>query len=176
MVSHPTSEATMSDTPLSPEKAEEAFWKHLKSSQTGMLGLDRPGYHSQPMTAFGEPETGTLWIFTRNDTDLAGDVATAQDAMFTYVSKDQEVYACFHGQLSIDNDRARIEEYWNPIVAAWYPEGKDDPHLTLLRFDAGDGRIWIADKGAIGFFYQIAKANLTRTTPDAGGVADVNLA
>jgi hypothetical protein len=69
------SEATMSDTVLSPEKAEQAFWKRLKSSRTGMLGLDRPGYHSQPMTAFGEPETGTLWVFSRNDTDLAGDVA-----------------------------------------------------------------------------------------------------
>lgn len=165
----------MSDTVLSPEEAGEAFWKHLKSSGTGMLGLDRPGYHNQPMTGFGDAETGTIWFFTRNDTDLAGDVATARDAMFTYQSKDQAVFACVHGTLSIDNDRARIDQYWNPVVAAWYPDGKDDAHLTLLRFDADDSRVWVSNKGPVGFFYEIARANLTRTIPDAGGVADVNL-
>ena len=72
-------------------------------------------------------------------------------------------------------DRARIDKYWNPVVAAWYPDGKDDPHLTLIRFDAEDGRVWVSDKGGVGFGYQILKANLTKTQPDVGGVSDVNL-
>jgi len=165
----------MSETPPSPEKAEAEFWKHLKASNTGMLGLDRPGYHSQPMTGYGEPDTGTIWVFSRTDTDLARDVATPQSAMFTYQSKDQEVYACIHGTLSVDHDAERIEKYWNPVVAAWYPDGKDDPHLTLLRFDGGDGRVWLSKKGPVGFFYEITKANLTKTTPDTGGATDVNL-
>jgi len=166
----------MSDKTLTAAEAETEFWKHLKSSRTGMLGLDQPGYHAQPMTAFREEETGTIWFFTRTDTDLANDVnGGAKSAMFTYGSKDQEVWACIHGALSIDNNRGRIEEYWNPIVAAWYPGGKDDPHLALLRFDGEDGRIWLSDKGPVKFMYEIAKANLTKTLPDAGGVVDVNL-
>lgn len=165
----------MPDDTLTPAEAETEFWEHLKKSNTGMLGLDRPGNHNQPMTGFGHPETGTIWFFSRNDTDLARDVTTAQDAMFTYQSKDQEVFACIHGKLVIDNDRSIIDEHWNPVVAAWYPEGKDDPHLALLRFDGDDGRIWVSKKGPVGFFYEITKANLTKTTPDAGGVTDVNL-
>ena len=79
---------------LTPAEAEAEFWKSLKHSNTGMLGLDKPGYHSQPMTAFREEETGTIWFFTRNDTDLARDVATSgQSAMFSYGSKDQKVWA-----------------------------------------------------------------------------------
>lgn len=166
----------MADDVLSPTEAEQEFWKSLKHSNTGMLGLDQPGYHSQPMTAFREKETGTIWFFTRNDTDLARDAARpGQSAMFTYQSRDQEVFACIHGALSISHDRARIDEYWNPVVAAWYPDGKDDPHLTLLRFDAGDGRVWVSKKGPIRFGMEVLKANLTKTLPDAGGVADVNL-
>jgi general stress protein 26 len=164
----------MGDT-LSPQEAEQEFWKHLKHSNTGMLGLDRPGYHSQPMTAFRQGETGTIWFFTRNDTDLARDVGAGADAMFTYGAKDQHVWACFHGRLTVENNRAVIDEHWNPIVAAWYPEGKDDPHLTLLRFDGDDGRVWVSKKGPVGFLFEVAKANLTKTTPDEGGVADVNL-
>lgn len=162
---------------LTPAEAEAEFWKSLKHSNTGMLGLDRPGYHSQPMTAFREAETGTIWFFTRNDTDLARDVATSgQSAMFSYGSKDQKVWACVHGELSVQGpDRAIIDRHWNPVLAAWYPGGKDDPNLTLLRFDADDGRVWVSDGGLFKFAYEIAKANATKTLPDAGGVADVNL-
>lgn len=64
----------MSDK-LTPAEAEKEFWKSLKESNTGMLGIDRPGYHHQPMTGFGEDETGTIWFFTRDDTDFAHDVA-----------------------------------------------------------------------------------------------------
>jgi len=157
-------------------EAEKEFWKHLKSSNTGMLGLDKPGYHSQPMTAYREEETGTIWFFTLDTTDLARDVATGgQKGMFTYGSKDQEVWACFHGSLSISRNQDVIDKHWNPIVAAWYPEGKDDPHLTLIKFDGDDGRVWVSKKGAVGFFFEVAKANLTKTQPDVGGVADVKL-
>ena len=169
----------MADT-LTPQDAEKEFWKSLKESNTGMLGLDRPGYHHQPMTGFGEPETGAIWFFSRADTDFARDVAAGGQGggttgMLCYQAKDQKVQACIHGVLSIDADRARIDKYWNPVVAARYPDGKDDPNLTLIRMDAEDGRVWVSDKGALGFGYQVLKANLTKTMPDAGGVSDVNL-
>jgi general stress protein 26 len=129
------------------------------------------------MTAFREEETGTIWFFTRDDTDLAKDAAIPdQSAMFTYGSKDQDVWACIHGTLSVaPRNPALIDKHWNPILAAWYPGGKDDPHLTLLRFDADDGRIWVSKKGPVRFMFEIARASLTKTLPDAGGVADVNL-
>ncbi len=139
----------MADT-LTAAEAEKEFWKSLKESNTGLLGLDQPGYHAQPMTAFREAETGTIWFFTRDDTDLARDagIGGGQSAMF---------------------------HYWNPVLGAWYPDGKDDPHLTILRFDADDGRVWVSKGGLIKFAFEIAKANITKTLPDAGGVADVNL-
>jgi hypothetical protein len=31
---------------------------------------------------------------------------------------------------------------WNPWVAAWY-QGKDDPKLTLLRFDPDHAEVWL---------------------------------
>jgi general stress protein 26 len=168
----------MADKTLTAAEAEQAFWDHLKKSNTGMLGLDQPGYHAQPMTAFRDEETGTIWFFTRDDTDLAKDAAvgSGQSAMFHYGSKDQHVWACIAGELSVHgHDREIIDRYWNPVLAAWYPDGKDDPKLTILRFDAGDGRIWVSDGGLMKFAFEVAKANLAKTLPDAGGVADVNL-
>ena len=168
----------MSDRNLTVREAEEEFWNHLETSNTGMLGLDQPGYHAQPMTAFRDGETSTIWFFTRDDTDLAKDAAvgSGQSAMFHYGSKDQNVWACIHGELSVHgSDRDVIDRYWNPVLAAWYPGGKDDPNLTILRFDAGDGRVWVNEGGFFKFAYEIAKANVTKTLPESGGVADINL-
>lgn len=168
----------MAERNLTTREAEEEFWNHLEKSNTGMLGLDQPGYHAQPMTAFRDGETSAIWFFSRDDTDLARDagVGSGQSAMFHYGSKDQNVWACIHGELSVHGqDREVIDRYWNPVLAAWYPEGKDDPHLTILRFEADDGRVWVNEGGFVRFAYEIAKANLTKTLPDTGGAVDVNL-
>lgn len=167
----------MSDKQLTSTEAQEAFWKALKSSNTGMLGLDQPGYLSQPMTAFQEENSRSIWFFTRDDVDLARDVGVpGAPASFEYGSKDQKIWASLRGRLSVaPRDQAIIDRHWNPVVAAWYPEGKEDPHLTLLRFDGADGRIWVSDGGLLKFAFEIAKANLTGSTPDSGGAVDVRL-
>ena len=36
-----------------------------------------------------------------------------------------------------------IDRLWNPFVAAWYEDGKDDPQLALLRLDAECAEIWL---------------------------------
>jgi general stress protein 26 len=43
----------------------------------------------------------------------------------------------------VDNDRATIDRLWNGFVAAWFEGDKDDPKLTLLRFDAERAEIWL---------------------------------
>ena len=166
----------MSDRNLTVREAEEEFWNHLETSNTGMLGLDQPGYHAQPMTAFRDGETSTIWFFTRDDTDLAKDAAvgSGQSAMFHYGSKDQNVWACIHGTLSVHgHDREVIDRYWNPVLAAWYPEGKDDPRLTLMRMRLDDAQIWISQAGPVRFAFEIAKANMTHEQPDLGDRANI---
>ena len=133
----------MADKTLTAAEAEDAFRDSLKKSNTGMLGLDQPGYHAQPMTAFLDEDTGAIWFFTREDTDLARDAAvgSGQSAMFHYGSKDQNVWACIHGQLSGHGaDREIIDRYWNPVLAAvvalavfagWRGARPSQPHLGI---------------------------------------------
>ena len=39
-------------------------------------------------------------------------------------------------------DRAKIEELWSAACKPWFPEGKDDPSLALLRVDVDDAEFW----------------------------------
>jgi general stress protein 26 len=129
--------------------------------------------HSQPMTAFTEPADQLIWFFSRNDTDFAAQVAAGAEGRLIFMSKDQEVYADVIGQLSLAHDKDRIARYWNPMVAAWYPDGQDDSHLTLIRFIPNRGQIWVSKQGLLSLAFQVAKANITKTMPDVGGNAEV---
>ena len=154
--------------------AEKRLWKEVEHARIGMLGLMKSDQHFQPMTAFAEPENGQIWFFTKDDTDLAKSASGGADVMFIIQAKDQDFQACIGGVLSTARDTARIDKYWSPMVGAWFPDGKDDPKLTLLRLDARDAELWIS-KGAIRLAWEVAKANLTDDTPDVGDRVAVKL-
>ena len=74
----------------------------------------------------------------------------------------------FGGRLRVNRDAAKIEELWNPVVAAWYPGGKDDPEMTLLELQLVDAAIWASKTNPIKFGWEIANANATGEEPEVG--------
>jgi general stress protein 26 len=163
----------MSDKTLTQTEAQDRLWDAVEKHQIGMLGATGDGHHFQPMTAFLERETNQLWFFTYDDTDLARSAQMGGEGSFIFQTR--EVQACIDGTLSVQRDRARMDRYWNAHVAAWYPEGKDDPRLTLLRLDCADAAVWIAEAGPVRYAWEIARANVQGRTPDVGERRDLNL-
>jgi|APAra7269096979_1048534.scaffolds.fasta_scaffold05792_4 general stress protein 26 len=165
----------MSTDPNDRAAVEKRLWKELDDARFGMLGLTNGHQHFQPMTAFAEPEGGQIWFFTKEDTDLARSASGGAEAMLIVQSKDQEFQACIGGVLSTARDTVRIDKYWNSVLAAWFPGGKDDPSLTLLRLDARDAELWISKGGPVRFAWEVAKANLTDSPPEVGDKAHIQL-
>ncbi|OWJ76140.1 pyridoxamine 5'-phosphate oxidase family protein [Haematobacter genomosp. 1] len=128
-----------------PQELAADFWKALKSDMTVMLGISgKDDSHTRPMTALFEGEEGgPVWFFTSRDSELVrglGDKTSL--AIATFTSEGHGIFACLHGSLTVDNDRAVVDRLWNRHIAAWYEEGKDDPKLALLRFDPESAEIW----------------------------------
>jgi general stress protein 26 len=155
-------------THLDAHDLEQRLWSEVDKARFGMLGLTDGRSHMQPMTAFCDKERGAIWFFTKKTTDLARQTAAGHYAMFTVMAKDQEFQTCIGGELTPDHDRAKIEAFWNPMVAAWFPDGKDDPDLTLLKLTPVDAQVWASRGGPLRYAFETAKANLTHTQPDVG--------
>ena len=122
----------------------EAKFKSLGSDRTMMLGLDGVD-DGRPADDCAIRKRSSPIYFTVKDNELVKHSAAAIEAIATFASKDHEVFATVHGQLSLDMDRATIDRLWNRFVAAWYEGGKDDPKLALLRLDAEQAQIWLND-------------------------------
>jgi len=158
---------------LSQSEALEQFWGFLKDRTTVMLGF-ADEHQAQPMTAITEDDDGLIWFFTRDDTDFAQRIGDGAEGRLIFVSGDQKGFADITGELTIANDPERVKRFWNPAVAAWYPDGQDDPHLRLLRFAPTTGQVWISKHGLLRFAFEVARANLTKTQPDMGARGKVN--
>lgn len=130
-----------------PQELEAKFWKALKSDMTMMLGLDGvEDGHARPMTAQLEPTGNAIWFFTAIDNSIVQNLderAGGNRAIATFASKGHDLFATVHGSLHVDNDRTVIDRLWNRYVAVWYPGGKTDPKLVLLRLDPERAEIWL---------------------------------
>jgi len=150
------------------------LWDEIEKHQIGMMVVvGAEPQHFQPMTAFLDRAENTLWFFAYRDSDLADAAASGAPALFVF-QDGRRLFASIGGTLAADDDRTRMDRYWGPTVAAWYPEGKDDPRLTLLRLDAHDAQVWVQDAGPARFAWEIARANATGREPDLGGRANLN--
>lgn len=140
-----------------PEVAlRKKFWKELDDSPFIMLGLKGVEDDlTRPMTAQidvpedGDKENGGQIYFFGSKTDGVGQAVTqSSPAVATFASKSHNLFAHIHGNLVPSTDRAVIDRLWNPFVASWYKDGKDDPDLHLLRFDTTSADVWEATPGA----------------------------
>jgi general stress protein 26 len=129
-----------------PAELTDKFWKAIHADRTMMIGLAGvEDGHMRPMTAVTEGERGPMWLFTSKQATLVTQFDIDARAVASFVSKGHDLFASIHGRLAVSNDPAIIDRLWNPMIAAWYPGGKQDPDLTLLRFDAAEAEIWLSE-------------------------------
>lgn len=129
----------------------DRFWDELEKSPFLMIGPEHAeGVHSEPMTAQCDTRHGPIWFYTSRGNRLVEGLGQGGHAMAHYASKGHELFACIHGTLAIEQDSAVIDRFWSNDVAAWYPGGRDDPSLLMLRFDTDRAELWLADLSAAG--------------------------
>jgi len=143
------------------------FWDVLDDVHAGMLGIEGSGQHLQPMAPMADPEARSIWFFTRNDSDLVRALGAASRAHFVLIGEDHDYHACVAGDLVRNLDPVKRDEFWNPMIGAWF-EGKDDPDLTMLQLRLSDGVVWASASNPVRFGWEMVKANLTDEQPDIG--------
>jgi general stress protein 26 len=132
-----------------PQDLLARFWRDLADLRTGMLGLasEHEG-HAQPMTAHFDGEQGPLWFYAHKHSRIAMAAEQGHPAVFHYVGRNHDLYACVHGEVAATANDAAINRFWSEEVARWYPQGRHDPELALLCFTPSSAQIWLPTIGA----------------------------
>ncbi len=140
------------------KKLREEFWNAFTKSPFIMMRLEAAAgqaVHAEPMTAqLDHDALHTIWFFASRKNRLAA----GGKAMGQFAAKGHDLFACLSGTLAEEANQARIDRHWSREVEAWFPGGRNDPELMMLRFEIEDAEVWTADPGLLGSFKLLARS------------------
>jgi general stress protein 26 len=121
--------------------------------------------HSRPMYNQDADEAGDLWFFTRISTPKVTEISKDGQVNLGFSNPSKQDYVSISGRAEIVRDRAKIDEKWSAPLKAWFPDGKDDPQMALIRVHPGKGEYWDSPSSTLIHIYGYAKAALTGSSP-----------
>lgn len=135
----------------------------IRDIKFAMLTTEQPDgtLRSRPMATQQADADGYLWFFTGASSPKVNEVSNHHQINVAYAAPDDQRYVSISGEAEMVRDRAKIDELWNPVYRAYFPNGKDDPDLCLLRVRITEAEYWDAPSSRMIQLAGFAKAIVT---------------
>lgn len=161
------------DTP----ELREKLWTMMKGIKFAMLTTDDGGMlRARPMVAAQNGFDGTLWFFTQASSHKVVEAGAGEHVGVTYADAGQQNYVSLSGTAHLVTDKPSIEAHWSEAMRTWFPKGKADPDIALLKIGVEAAEYWDAPNSAMVHAYGYVKAVLTGTPPHPGGNEKIRFA
>ena len=132
--------------------------------------IDESGdLHSRPMSSNGEiDKDGDIWFFTNASSHKVSEIARLPKVNISFADPDNQRYVSVSGAAELVRDQKKIEELWKPEFKIWFPKGKDDPEIALLKVNLEKAEYWDSPGSTIGYALSFVSSLVTGKQPDMG--------
>lgn len=146
----------------------------LRNAELAMLTTALPDgtLLSHPMSIQGVSEDVDVWFFLALDGGQAE--ALRGDPHANLAIAEAGSWLSVAGRVGLVEDRTLIDQLWTERAREYFPGGKEDPNLGLLRLSGDSAQHWGMPGGKVAGLAQIAKAKVTGDQPP-GGTATTEL-
>jgi general stress protein 26 len=131
-------------------------------------------FYSRPMNTMQVDDNGDVYFFSDEHTPDQHDVKVNNWVAVTYTNPENNTYIALNGRLNLVNDQSKIEELWVPACKAWFPEGVNDPHLTLIKVEILKAEYWDTSASGMVVLFNVIKAIIKGQTYDQGKHEEIN--
>ena len=132
--------------------------------------------HSRPMSSNGDIDAdGDIWFFTNASSHKVSEIAKLPKVNVSFADPDNQRYVSVSGTAQLVRDRAKIDELWRPEFKIWFPKGKEDPEVALLRVSLEKAEYWDSPSSTIGYALSFVSSLVTGKQPDMGDNRKVDL-
>lgn len=130
---------------------------------------ERGDLHSRPMSSNGEiDDNAEIWFFTGASSHKVSEINDSPRVNVSFADPQNQNYISITGRARLVRDRKKIEELWKPQFQMWFPKGKDDPNVALLRVTAEKAEYWDSPSSTISFALNFVSAIVTGEEADSG--------
>jgi general stress protein 26 len=149
--------------------------KHFRSTMMVTTVNGKP--HARPMGLHGKAEefNGELWFYTDRECRKVEEIESEPSISLIFQSDSDSAYMHLYGRASVIDDLGKKKELYTPLLKTWFPEGLDDPRMTMIRFDADRGDFWDSPGGMLQVMAAFTKSIVTGTRGQGGEMGDVRL-
>ena len=132
--------------------------------------VDETGHlHSRPMSSNGDIDPdGSLWFFTSASSHKVDEIAKLPRVSVSFADPDNQRYVSISGTAKLVRDRKKIDELWRPEFKMWFPNGKDDPDVALLRVSTEQAEYWDSPASTIGYVLNFVSSLVSGKEADLG--------
>lgn len=130
---------------------------------------------SRPLATLKADEAGNLWFFTSAASGKVDDIARDPHVNLSYAHPGKHLYVSVVGVASVLRDRARIDELWSPAMRTFFPAGKNDPDLMLLKVEVESAEYWRSASGLVHQALQLMHAMTGDGPQDLGENHTINV-
>ncbi|WP_291424273.1 pyridoxamine 5'-phosphate oxidase family protein [Deinococcus sp.] len=158
------------------EEAVNIIAGFIKDIKFAMLSTvnDAGHIHARPMTTQQQEFDGDLWFLGAKDSEYAADLKSRPQVNVSYASAEKGEFVSITGTGELIDDRAKLDELWSDFYKAYYPEGKEDPNIQLIKVSAHGAEFWESEGKARSIF-ELAKGMLKHEQANMGQNGTVKL-
>ena len=149
----------------------------IEGKQIAMLTSisDEGHFHARPMAVLDVDFDGDLWFFTQKDASKVEQIQRDPRVNVAYSDPSNQDYVSLAGNASLVVDKALNEKYWKPQFEAWFPDGLDDPELSLLKVEVGGAEYWDAPSSTIAHIKGFIQTKISGEQQHVGDHAKVEI-
>jgi len=134
------------------------------------------GASCRPMSTQKVCDEGNIWFFSNADSDKNKEIEQNNNVQLFYSHPGKDSFMIVNGEAEIIFDRDMIDELWLPVLKAWFPGGKDDPNISIVKVKPSNAYYWDTDGNKmINFLKMVASAATGKNLVEGNeGVLSVN--
>jgi general stress protein 26 len=119
-----------------------------------------------PMDVADVDEEGNLWFVSKKDSTRNHEIEADPFTHLFFQGSKHSGFLNVYGISEISFDKSKIEELWQSLHAVWFPEGKDDPTISLIKVVPTQSYYWDTKHGELVAFAKMAVSLVTGKTMD----------
>lgn len=114
---------------------------------------------SRPLHTERMDEDGMLWFIVNAAAPKVGEIQDHRGEVgVSYVDLEKQNFVSLTGTAHLVHDAAKKAALWGRISEAWFPHGKEDPSIALLKVVPERGEYWDGPAGKAGQLLAFVKA------------------
>lgn len=125
-------------------------------------------FHTRPMATHDMDADGSMWFFTYDNSHKVEEIEKDPRVSVAFSDPGSELYVSTTGTAEIVKDKAKINELWSDFLKTWFPQGKDDPNIALLKVTIHGGEYWDRPGGKMVKLFEMAKGAITGEADKTG--------